>query len=100
MSRKVMSIRGEMVDFDLSEIKKQILNSPENDSAKKRERFIDKKRRRITKTSATDLSVQQQQNEAMVREALNKQKLAQTTAPDVTNPIVTDAPKAKPITKK
>ncbi len=74
MSRKVKSIRGEIVDFDLFAIKEQISNTPKNADVKNRERFIDKKRRRATRNSVNDLVTQQLQNEAIVREALAKQK--------------------------
>lgn len=91
MSRKTMSARGTVVNFDLFEIKKQIL-TPATEAGKKRERFIDKKRRRTSRTSIDQLIAQQKQNEASVRESLAKQKLnneaAQTAK--VETPVVTE----------
>jgi len=49
MARKTRSIRGEIVDFDLFDIKKQMQNAPITTDVKKRENFIDKKRRRNVK---------------------------------------------------
>lgn len=46
MSKNVMSVKGELVDFDLLSIKNQISESPKTDDVVLRERFIDKKRRR------------------------------------------------------
>ena len=85
MTRKVMSIRGEIVDFDLFEIKKQILNTPTTEDGKKRERFIDKKRRRTSRGSFDQLLAQQKQNEAAVREALAKKKMEEVV---VDTPVV------------
>ena len=72
MSRKVVSIRGEVVDFDLFEIKKQILGTSANDNVKKRERFIDKKRRRTNRNSINQLIKEQQDNKTMVKNAMDK----------------------------
>lgn len=80
MSRKIRSIRGEIVDFDLFAIKQQILTTPKNEDVKKRERFIDKKRRRGTRNTVSDVVAQQSQNEAAVREALAKQKAEKASA--------------------
>lgn len=46
MSTKIMSVKGELVDFDLLAIKSQIAESPRTEDVVERERFIDKKRRR------------------------------------------------------
>lgn len=113
MTRKTMSIRGETVDFDLFTIKQQILNTPKSDDTKKRERFIDKKRRRTSRNSIDQLIAQQQTNEAAVREALAKKAAgvveASTEASEVTETteavqpteVTTDAVKApKRIIKK
>ena len=72
MGKKVLSARGVVVDFDLPQIKNQILKTPKTDDIKKRERFIDKKRRRASRNTVDQLLAQQSQNEAMVREALAK----------------------------
>lgn len=67
MARKVRSARGVMVDFDLPKIKSQILKTPKTDDIKKRERFIDKKRRR-TSTNTVDQLLAQQINAIKVVE--------------------------------
>jgi hypothetical protein len=46
MSTKVRSAKGAVVDFDLMRIKSQIAASPKTNAVKKRETFIDKKRRK------------------------------------------------------
>lgn len=108
MSRKIRSIRGEIVDFDLFAIKQQILTTPKNEDVKKRERFIDKKRRRGTRNTVNDVVSQQNQNEAAVREALAKQKAEKAAAPIVppsstelsVESTSTDSPAKQKIIKK
>lgn len=58
MVRKVLSARGQVVDFDLLKIKSQILKTPTNENARNRERFIDKKRRRAVRKSADQMMAQ------------------------------------------
>lgn len=74
MVRKVISIRGEELDFDLFAIKQQILNAPKTEVTKSRERFIDKKRRRTNRNTVDQLLAQQKENEEKVRIALRKDK--------------------------
>jgi len=83
MSSKKISIRGEMVDFDLLALKGQMLNTPSNEDSKKRERFIDKKRRRTNRGSVDQLLAQQKQNEAAVREAMAAKKAELAANPEV-----------------
>lgn len=74
MSRKVQSIRGETVDFDLIDIKNRIMKAPTPDSVQQRERFIDKRRRRNSRKRVDEMIAQQQLNEASVRTALDEQR--------------------------
>lgn len=90
-NRKVKSIRGEVVDFDLFAIKQQILTSPKTDSATKRERFIDKKRRRTTRNTVSELVAQQSKNEAVVREAMAKKVDVTPSTEEVTTSTVTES---------
>lgn len=49
MGKKVKSARGELVDFDLLKIKRQMASSPPTAEVKARENFIDKRLRRRVK---------------------------------------------------
>lgn len=75
-----MSVKGVIVDFDILKIKGEMLKTPKSESTKTRERFIDKKRRRSTRT-IDQMLAQQQKHEASVREALARPK---TPTPEVT----------------
>lgn len=55
MAKIVTSARGEKVDFDLLKIKNSIAAVPPTENVKKRERFINKKRRRGLKQSVDEL---------------------------------------------
>lgn len=55
MAKIVTSARGEKVDFDLLRIKNSIAAVPPTENVKKRERFINKKRRRGLKQSVDEL---------------------------------------------
>lgn len=60
MGKKVRSIKGQIVDFDLIKIKQQIAAQPAPVNVKEREAFIDKKVRRRpkkNKVSAAKLDV-------------------------------------------
>lgn len=49
MGKKVKSARGELVDFDLLKIKRQMASSPPTADVKARESFIDRRLRRRVK---------------------------------------------------
>lgn len=50
MSRKIRSMRGEIIDLDLLKIKQQMASTPKPVDVKEREQFVDKKiRRRVRK---------------------------------------------------
>lgn len=74
MSRKVKSVRGEIVDFDLIDIKNRIMNAPMPDTVTQRERFIDKKRRRGSRKKVDEILAKQQANEAGVRAAIEENR--------------------------
>lgn len=56
MSKIVTSARGERIDFDLIGIKSAMAALPQTDNVKKRERFINKKRRRGVKRRVDELA--------------------------------------------
>lgn len=74
MSRKVKSIRGVEVDFDLIDIKNKILAAPQPEVVNQRERFIDKRRRRGSRKKVDEMLAQQQVNEAAVRAAIEEER--------------------------
>lgn len=55
MNRTAKSFRGESVNFDLFDIKNQILQAPANETTKAREKFINKKRRRTNKQKIAEV---------------------------------------------
>lgn len=78
MERIAVSVKGDTVNFDLFELKNQILQAPKNDSIKAREKFINKKKRKTTR--------------AKINEMLADKKAAQIAALDVAvEPIKVDA---------
>lgn len=72
---KVLSAKGETVDFDLLAIKSQMSESPKNEEVVARERFIDKKRRRGTRKIDTMLS-EQSENKRYAENAINAHRAA------------------------
>ena len=74
MSRKVKSIRGEIVDFDLMDIKNTIMNGPTPETVQQRERFIDKRRRRGSRKKVDEMLAAQQVNESAVRAAIEEER--------------------------
>lgn len=57
MGKKTRSARGEIVDFDLLEIKQQIASAPKAVDIKKREDFIDRKLRRRLRNAVDKIDV-------------------------------------------
>jgi hypothetical protein len=94
MSRKVTSVRGVVVDFDLLAIKGQMSAKPKTETTKVRERFIDKKRRRTTRNTVDQVLSQQKQNEAQVRAAMAAPKEEQKAVEAPVEPVV-EAPVAE-----
>lgn len=64
MAKIVTSARGEKVDFDLIGIKNAMAALPANDNVKKRERFINKKRRRGLKRRVDEMAQTKRLEEA------------------------------------
>lgn len=56
MTKHVVSARGVIVDFDLLGIKKAMAELPITENVKKRERFINKKRRRGVKRRVDEMA--------------------------------------------
>jgi hypothetical protein len=79
--RKVKSVKGDTVDFDLLEIKQQLDSNPPEE-IRVRERFIDTRKRRGFKPSPEDMIVQQKASKERVAEILkskSKDAEVQTT---------------------
>lgn len=88
MTRKVQSIKGQEVDFDLFEIKAQISNTPKTSDVLMRETYIDIKRRRPSRKSMAQLLADQEKNKSMVSESIKNQK---ETTESVEAPVQTEA---------
>ena len=73
VNRKVRSMRGEIVDFDLFDIKQQMDSAPATEEIKQRERFIDAKRKRGTRRKLQEMLAQQQVSQSTIKRALEKQ---------------------------
>lgn len=55
MANKVRSLRGEVVDFDLFQIKSRIMQAPVTNDTKQREQYISKRRRRVMRSKLDDI---------------------------------------------
>ena len=75
MSRKVKSIKGDVVDFDLFLVKEQIGKTPKTDEVLQRERYVDVKRRRATRKDINQLLAEQNKNKRRAQKALEESKL-------------------------
>ena len=64
---KARSIKGEVVDFDLMKIKRNMENRNKPDSVELREKYIDIRRRRNPRRNVADLENEQRANEADAR---------------------------------
>ncbi len=84
MAKIVTSARGEKVDFDLISIKNSMAAVPLNDNIKKRERFINKKRRRGIKRKVDEMAQSKRLEDANFAAALStdKQKNTQVLSDD------------------
>ncbi len=101
MSRKAKSIRGEVVDFDLIDIKNKIMTAPTPDTVQQRERFIDRRRRRGSRKRTEDMLAQQSVNESAVRAAIEEERRKRKEVMDaqphvVIEDTVVTAPTATP----
>jgi len=75
MSKKTTrSIRGEIVDFDLLEVKASMERRRKTNGVENREQYIDIKRRRNPRRSVADLEAEQNKNVADAREKMRKSK--------------------------
>jgi hypothetical protein len=90
MSRKVKSIRGEIVDFDLIDIKNKIMTAPTPETVHQRERFIDKRRRRGSRKKVDEMLAAQQTNESAVRAAIEEERRKKKSQLDAQPHIVID----------
>lgn len=82
--RKTQSIKGEMVDFDLLEIKSRMSESPKSEGVVQRERFIDKKRRRSINRNIDEA---QAKNRRYAESMLHAQKQRNDESPIPTNNV-------------
>lgn len=67
MSRKTKSMRGEIVDFDLMEIKRNLKKHPAPISVQQRQDFVDKKIKRRVKKLADKITEKQLEDAASVQ---------------------------------
>lgn len=82
--KKVRSIKGELVDFDLLRVKQQIEGIDKPDSVEMREKYIDIRRRRNPRRNVADLVNEQRQNEQDAREKIRKSKEAKANSTKAT----------------
>ena len=76
MSKATTSIRGERIDFDLLKIKNTMAAVPINENVQKRERFINKKRRRGLKRKVGEMAQTKRLEDANFESALELTKAA------------------------
>jgi len=85
MGQKVRSMRGELVDLDLLQMKQQIANTPKPATTQEREKFVDKKiRRRVKKqkTQTSELDIDPEVEEIMADETpVVAEEVVDTPAP-------------------
>jgi hypothetical protein len=72
--RKVTSILGETVDFDLMKVKRNIENRDKPDAVEMREKYIDIRRRRNPRRNVADLVTEQRSNESDARDKIQQSK--------------------------
>jgi hypothetical protein len=110
MSRKARSIKGEVVDFDLLEVKRKIGDKPVSTDVKNRENFVFSKRRRGAKKVINKMLDAQDANETNQKSEVNVsasevKEVEATDTPIVTSTKVTKEekegkPKRRRIVKK
>ncbi len=92
--KKVRSMRGEVVDFDVQDIKNQIAARPEPSTVKARQDFIDQKSRRRKKVA--------DQIKNLPASSVER-KLAETPTPEIEKideVVAEEAPKKRTIKRK
>lgn len=72
--RVTSSLKGETVDFDLLEMKEQMIKAPKTEDTKVRERHVDRRRRRGSR-SVRDVLVSQQINQASAEASIRRQEI-------------------------
>ena len=72
--KKVRSIKGDIVDFDLMKIKQNMEQRDKPDSVELREKYIDIRRRRNPRRNVSDLVNEQRQNQNDAREGIERSK--------------------------
>lgn len=73
-SKEVFSRRGEKVDFKLLQLKNQLNNAPKTIDVERRERFIDKRRRRSGARKINEMLAEQAENQKYAREKIEEQR--------------------------
>jgi hypothetical protein len=79
MTKKVRSMKGDMVDFDLFKIKEQMAKKNKSEEAKAREQFVYSKRRRGSKKTIDTMQREQQERKAAKTAAEQKVKVESET---------------------
>ena len=106
---KVISRRGEEVDFELLKAKDQLNNMPKTIDVEQRERFIDKRKRRGNSRKISEMLTEQAENEKSMRDRLEEQRKlmrermseesTEETEP-VVEPVVDDVDRPKRINRR
>ena len=99
-SRKVVSMRGEVVDFDLFAIKEQLNEAPVTETIEDRHRFINLRRKRGTKRMLQDMVSQQADNERNVEDAIQRKRQSKTADVDAEPTTEKDEPTVRKIQKR
>lgn len=82
MSRKVRSARGEIVDFDLLQIKNQLASASEPVEVKQRQQFVEHRLKKKTKKAEQILQdLQKNKLEAETQVSTKQQKIKQKVKP-------------------
>lgn len=87
-NKKVKSALGEIVDFDLLKIKKNIENRVKPDSVEMREKYIDIRRRRNPRRNVSDLLREQNKNKMDAQERIQQSKTNKQNAEVAVNESV------------
>lgn len=99
MARQVRSIKGELVDFDLFEVKKQIGEKPISMDVENREKFVYSKRKRGSKRAIGKMLDDQQKNVDNVRNAMDNPPIVKEPSSTEVEKRVSEKPKPTAISK-
>ena len=90
MSKRVQSIKGETVDFDLFKIKEQISKNPKSSEVLMRENYIDVKRRRTSRKNVSQLLADQEKRKKVASDAVEAQNEEETVNAEKVEAVTTE----------